>query len=90
MIDPAASGPMSWVNRGTLMILPGRLEGASREDKCLVLANRVHDAYDDCSIVSAPNDLPDGDYIVSFDGHHFTAAKTRGLWLSCGPARAAR
>ena len=40
--------------------------------------------YSDCIILSAPADLPDGDYILCFAGHSTVAHRIRGLWSSFG------
>jgi len=42
--------------------------------------------YTDCSVIGAPSELPDGEYMVRFEGYTFKTTLHRGLWLSCGPA----
>lgn len=81
---------------GTLIVLEGKLKGFGVEAKCEVLVRRLTInsairplvrgyAYTDCSIIGAPAELPDGEYVVYFDGHRFAAAIQRGLWFSRGP-----
>jgi hypothetical protein len=82
---------------GTLILLPGNLKGLGAEAQCEVLARRLSIeagnklslrpyAYADCSVIGAP-DLPDGEYIVYFDGYSFAVIRQRGLWFSRGPAK---
>jgi hypothetical protein len=37
--------------------------------------------YSRCSVIDAPQDLPDGDYTVSFDAYIVPAKKEAGLWI---------
>ena len=37
--------------------------------------------YSRCCVLDAPPDVPDGSYIVFFDGHRVDAVKQGGLWL---------
>lgn len=81
---------------GSIVLLHGIIRGMGREAECGILARRVDDSdprflhrsfrYFECSILTAPADLPDGDYIAYFAGHSVVATRTRGLWLSSGAA----
>lgn len=81
---------------GSIVLLRGKIRGMDREAECEILARRVDDSdprflhrsfhYLECSILTAPADLPDGDYIAYFAGHSAVATRTRGLWLSSGAA----
>jgi hypothetical protein len=82
---------------GSIVLLPGHLQGMGREAACEVLARKAADFssaksafpepdYKDCSVIGAPADLPDGEYRVTFEGHFFLANRQRGLWLSQGSA----
>ena len=81
---------------GSIILLHGKLRGMDREAECDILARRVDDSdprflhrlfrYFECSILTAPADLPDGDYIAYFAGQSVVATRTRGLWLSSGAA----
>jgi hypothetical protein len=75
----------------------GEFEGLGAEAQCEVLARRLSIkagnklsrrpyAYANCSVIGAP-DLPDGEYIVYFDGYSFAVIRQRGLWFSHGPLR---
>ncbi|HEY6448104.1 MAG TPA: hypothetical protein VIY53_16720 [Acidobacteriaceae bacterium] len=42
--------------------------------------------YTQCTVLHAPIDLPDGDCtITTDDGFHFSAIRTRGMWLDGDP-----
>lgn len=72
----------------------GLLRGMGREEECELLARRsdlsdprsVQRAfvYSDCVVLTAPGDLPDGDYMLFFAGHSTVGARTRGIWTSFG------
>jgi hypothetical protein len=74
------------------------MKGMGREEDCEVLArkeylpannNRGKWAYEysQCSVLQAPDDLPDGTYtVITSDGHAIPATKQGGIWLA-GPAR---
>jgi hypothetical protein len=40
----------------------------------------------DCTLIGGPADLPDGDYIASFEGFSAITIRRNGLWLSSGIA----
>lgn len=68
----------------------------AHEAECDVLARRIETsaqgewrrtfAYGECTVLTAPNDLPDGDYMAYFAGHSFPVNRTRGLWTPIGEA----
>ena len=65
-----------------------------REAECELLARRTDRsdpraiqrvfAYSDCVVLTAPADLPDGDYMLYFAGHSTVGTRTRGIWTSFG------
>jgi hypothetical protein len=62
-----------------------------REAKCDVLVRKEVSSsgsveYTDCSIITAPADLPDGKYGVMLDDHFFVVKKTHGIWFTEGAA----
>lgn len=86
------------VRLGTVVLLHGTVEGMGQTAECEVLARRIivppdsqpdgrrFYTYTDCSVIGAPFDLPEGEYLVHFEEYTFKATCQRGLWLSCGPA----
>jgi hypothetical protein len=38
--------------------------------------------YSRCSVIQATSDLPDGDYMVAFQGNSVIARRQGGLWLA--------
>lgn len=72
------------MNRGAIVLLSGRVKGTDREAACEVLARRLFRSYTDCSVITAPADLPDGEYTVYVEEHSFAATKHDGRWLSRG------
>jgi hypothetical protein len=39
-------------------------------------------AYSAGFVLNAPDDLPDGEYVATFDGYTLHAIKNGGLWLT--------
>lgn len=86
------------VTRGSVVLLHGVLRGMGREAACDILARRTTIEpfpaqfanraclYEECSVLTAPSDLPDGDYLAFFDGHSLVATRARGIWISRGAA----
>ena len=81
----------------SIVLLRGSLHGMEREAECEVLARKLGftwsvesgksvAVYTDCSVITAPSDLPDGEYCVNFDGHIVAVTRQRGHWLSRGAA----
>jgi hypothetical protein len=66
----------------------GALRGMEREANCDVLARKQSSDLDSdyawASIVNAPAELPDGEYLVMFDRHTVQVAKARDQWLCFG------
>lgn len=84
------------MNRGTVVLLNGRVKGMGRQADCQVLARRLWVygeetdslrvfTYTDCSVIGAPSELPDGEYLVEFEEYSALAARHKGFWLSFGP-----
>lgn len=80
---------------GTICLLPATLTGMGRRAKCEVLVRRRTTVsqgkipqfgytYTDCSIIHAPADLPDGDYVLRFGGFYLRADCRGGHWLPNG------
>jgi hypothetical protein len=76
---------------GTVVLLRAILKGMGHEVECDVIARRLApdprervsltSKYSDCSVLTAPTDLPDGEYTVHMDSGAFTAFKRSGHWL---------
>jgi len=43
--------------------------------------------YADCTVIDVPVEVPDGKYIVYFDGHTAPVTKQRGVWLLRGAVK---
>jgi len=69
-----------------IVILSAELKGMGRETPCTVSAVKVTlpeyriTGFVRCNIVEAPDDLPDGDYIVSLDGRALRVQRQHGEW----------
>lgn len=78
---------------GFLVLVRGVLTGTGGQVECELIARKVlatgvaDPVYSDCSIVNAPHDLPDGEYIAYFEGHSIPATREHGMWLSRGTAK---
>jgi len=48
------------------------------------------EVFSRCSVIDAPQALPDGDYLVSFNGFSVAARKEGGLWVPAEDAVATR
>jgi hypothetical protein len=83
------------VNKGTIVLISGTLKWSGGGAACEVLARKVtkyetHShrptyIYTDCSVLNAPEHLPDGDYVLHFDGFSALVTKNRAGWLPYGP-----
>jgi hypothetical protein len=90
------------VPEGSVVLLRASLRGMNRQAECDVLARKLSQnplnatshvgtpAYSECSIISAPADLPDGDYRLIFEGHVVTTRKEHGVWIMLEPVWRAR
>jgi len=71
---------------GSVVRIPGVLHGMARVERCDVLARmtqcKSNRAYSAGFVLNAPEDLPDGECLASFDGYTLQASKDRGLWLT--------
>ena len=84
---------------GSIVLLRGILQGMGHHVECDILARKLakrpnavspvgSPAYSDCSVLTAPSDLPDGEYRVAFDGHILVVNREYGVWLAKGtPSR---
>lgn len=82
------------MSNGTFHLCSGSVAGMGREADCELMARRLtifesrllpSVLYEDCLILDAPADLPDGDYKVRFSGYRTVATKRHGIWFACGP-----
>lgn len=66
------------------------LQGMGRECVCEIAAIRNSQAgevrYSQCNVLSAPADLPDGEYTVSIRGTGVIVRRQDGLWLAAETA----
>lgn len=82
------------MGRGAVVLLPGVLKGGGLQANCEVLARKFQlpsggsplplATYCDGSPIGAPEDVPDGTYIVHFDGHQCELTRQKGSWMLCG------
>lgn len=76
----------------SVVLIQGTLSGMGYESECEMLAVREYlpqvgrPIYYRCSVIKAAPHLPDGEYIVMFDGHAVPAIKESGLWIPDGRA----
>jgi len=86
------------VKPGTIVLLQATLTGMGHTAECEVLVRKITtissgavpqfgSTYTDCSILGAPDDLPDGDYTIRFDGFNLSATCHGGHWLPNGQAQ---
>ena len=75
--------------RGNVVLVPAILKVLERDVECEVLSRRLgiepSPVFSDCSVIGAPDDLPDGEYAIEFGGIRATATKLRGLWTTFDP-----
>ena len=77
---------MTTSHRETVM-MTGRLKGMGREAECAISAVKVSPPqlndgeYVNCDIYFAPENLPDGQYEVTFEGRTMRVKKLDGDWL---------
>jgi len=65
-----------------IVIHPGTLNGMGREVECFVgmpVGNYSHDSSP--SIQNVPPDMPDGEYIFTFNNGSVPFKKHQGMWL---------
>jgi hypothetical protein len=83
----AASSEFEVMDMRSVVLMHGLLRGMGREVPCELLAIKESTAdlsdasYSRCSVIEAPENLPDGDYSVVFATHIVAAKKEGGLWL---------
>ena len=76
----------------SVVMIRGMLRGMEREAPCEMLAMKEAESgkgpviFSRCSVIDAPIDIPDGDYVVSFNGCVVSARKEAGLWIPDGSA----
>ncbi|MFZ0274718.1 MAG: hypothetical protein WB524_13815 [Acidobacteriaceae bacterium] len=74
----------------SVVLIHGLLKGMGREEPCEMLAMKESQSeagaanYFRCSVIDAPQDLPDGTYSVAFNGYVVFARKEGGLWIPDG------
>lgn len=66
-------------------VVRGMQLGIEHEERCALVVRLQSPAlstdYSEGLIVDVTDDLPDGDYMVTFDGHSMQARKALGIWL---------
>jgi hypothetical protein len=75
----------------SFVLLRAILKGMGHEVECDVIARQLApdtretvsplSKYSNCSVLTAPADLPDGKYTVHLDSSVFTAFRRSGHWL---------
>lgn len=69
------------------VLLKGRLRGMGREAMCEVMAKKnapygkSNDGYTSLRIMDAPDDWPDGDYVLHLDARTLSVRRRKGEWL---------
>jgi hypothetical protein len=67
------------------VLIHGVLTGMGRESHCELLvwkeASNDGPVYRQCRVVTAPLNLPDGNYVVAFDGRTVPTSKQNGWWV---------
>jgi hypothetical protein len=80
----------------SVVLIHGLLTGMGQHEPCEMLAIKesgsaaTEEVFSRCSVIDAPQELPDGDYRVSFNGHSVSARKEGGLWVPAEDALAMR
>ena len=68
------------------VVIAGRVIGMGREENCTLNAEKISlpgiivSHFSKCNVHNAPSDLPDGEYLVLFDGGMIPFRKHRGVW----------
>lgn len=82
---------------GPIILLRASLNGMGQQAECDILVrksirsqpNAVSLAglprYSECSVISSPPNLPDGEYRVAFEGHVAKVNREQGVWLMREP-----
>jgi hypothetical protein len=76
---------------GSVVLLPALLKGMGHEVDCEVIARRLpHETsetlsslitYSDCRVLTAPSDLPDGEYAIHLNSQVIPTLRRRGKWI---------
>ena len=73
-----------------VVTLSGRLAGMGHEASCTLNAMKVSlpgtilSHFAQCNIHHAPRDLPDGEYLFTFEGGMMPVEKRGGVWQALG------
>jgi hypothetical protein len=71
--------------RGTAVLRYGVLRGMQHEESCRVLVHMrepgAETIFTEGVVFGAPPSLPDGEYLVHFEGHIMFAKKDGGRWV---------
>lgn len=76
----------------SVVLIHGLLTGMGYHEPCEMLAikesasGKAREMFSRCSVIDAPQQLPDGEYVVSFNGYSVPAKKEGGLWMPAGDA----
>ena len=71
----------------SVVLIHGLLRGMGHEEPCEMLAMKETQPengapfFSRCSVIEAPQDLPNGVYTVSFGNYLVPARKDSGLWI---------
>lgn len=76
---------------GSVVLIRALLKGMGREVECDVMARKLPyetgktvsslHAYSDCNILTAPSDLPDGEYVLHVDEQVIPVLRRNGHWF---------
>ena len=72
----------------SVVLIHGVVRGMGHQSECEMLALKETDSvtrsttYSRCSVIQVTLDLPDGDYVVAFQGNSVVARREGGLWLA--------
>ena len=72
------------------VVIAGRLIGMGREESCTINAERLSlpgiivSHFSKCNLHHAPVDLPDGEYLMVFEGGMMPFEKRGGAWRALG------
>ena len=72
------------------VVIAGRVVGMGREEHCTINAEKVSlpgiivSDFSKCNVHNVPSDLPDGEYLVIFEGGMIPFHKRGGVWEPLG------
>ena len=71
---------------GSVVLIRAVLKGMGREVECDVIARKSETVsslrtYSDCTVLTTPPDLPDGEYVIHVDSQVIPVLRRKGHWL---------